>query len=380
MTSHVSLGLMAGLPEYLAANGWDVQVVSSPGPRADALARSADVTVHRIDMSRDPSLLKDVRALAAWVRLVRTVRPDVTSVGTPKAGLLGGVAAWLMRVPKRVYLLRGLRYETSAGFARHFLKALERIACGCASEVVAVSGSLKGVAIADGIVPAEKVVVIGSGSSNGVDVDRFATSTDERLAAKAKRWGADAHVPVVGYIGRIHPDKGLDLLADAAAMLAARGVPGRLLVVGSSDSESGEELRRRLRESGFTVEFTGSVDDVAPLLKVMDVLCLPTKREGFPNVVLEAAAAGIPTVATAATGIPDAIVDGVTGLVLGSRDADELVDMIGSLLLDDSRRTALGSAARQFVVERFSRNQVWENYAGYYGTGIQLTSRNEVRK
>jgi len=73
-------------------------------------------------------------------------------------------------------------------------------------------------------------------------------------------------------------------------------------------------------------------------------------------------------------------VDGVTGLVLGSRDADELVDMIGSLLLDDSRRTALGSAARQFVVERFSRNQVWENYAGYYGTGIQLTSRNEVRK
>ena len=113
VTVDLSLRLMAGFPQYLAERGWDVHVVSSPGARLDALAGVDGVTVHALTMAREPSPVSDLRSLIAWMRLLRRLRPDVVSVGTPKAGLLGGIAARLTRVPGRVYMLRGLRLETS---------------------------------------------------------------------------------------------------------------------------------------------------------------------------------------------------------------------------------------------------------------------------
>lgn len=367
VTADTSLGLLQGFPERLRDEGWDVHVASSPGPKSHRLAATYGVTFHPVEMTRNPSILGDLRALLAWTRLLRSIRPDLTSVGTPKAGLLAGIASLVARVPRRVYVLRGLRYETSTGVARAVLRSLERVACACAHEVHAVSHSLRDLAVADGLAAREKIVVIGRGSSNGVDVARFTVTTGERRAAKAERWPEGPDVPVIGFIGRIHPDKGLDLLADAVELLAREAVPGRLLVVGGSDSDLGEDLQRRLVDSGFDVEFTGAVDDVAPYLRVMDVLCLPTKREGFPNVVLEAAAAGIPTVATLATGVRDAIRDGETGLICPTRQPEELAEPLRTLVESARTRASMGSAARQFVLMNFDREVVQSNLLAYYG-------------
>lgn len=367
VTSDVSISLMTGFPEYLAAQGWDVHVVSSAGPRSQALAARPGVSVHHLDMRRDPAPLDDLKALVRWVRLLRSIKPDVVSVGTPKAGLLGGLAGVLTRVPSRVYMLRGLRYETTEGIKRSVFVALERVSVACAHRVIAVSGSLRDVAIADRLGRARKFHVVGSGSSNGVDVERFATTPVERAAAKAARWPDQPDSPVVGFIGRIHPDKGLDLLADAVEILAQREVPGRLLVVGGSDDPAGEALVRRLQHTGWDVEIVGAVSDVAPMLKVMDVLCLPTKREGFPNVVLEAAAAGIPTVATLATGVPDSIIDGTTGSICKDRDPQELATLLSNLLSNPSLRQAQGDAALKRVTDEFSRESVWQKSDRLYG-------------
>jgi glycosyltransferase involved in cell wall biosynthesis len=370
VTGDGSLVLMQGFPDHLVRRGWDVHVVCSPGPSADALEAGSPVTVHRLPMDRDPAPTRDLAALVSWVRLLRDVRPDVLSVGTPKAGLLGGVAGFLTRVHGRVYLLRGLRYETSTGTARRVLLTTERVACAVAHDAVAVSSSLRTRALDDRLLPAPKISVLGHGSSNGVDLARFATTPAERRAAQAERWPGEPRLPVLGFIGRVHPDKGVDLLADALAELSGRGRTGRLLVVGSPDA-GGDLYEERLRATGFRVEFTGSVPDVVPYLRLMDVLCLPTKREGFPNVVLEAGAAGIPTVATRATGIDDAVVDGRTGLVAASRDPRELADLLESVLCDEDARARMGREAREMVAERFARPAVWERYEAFYRSRLR---------
>ncbi|WP_169796311.1 glycosyltransferase family 4 protein [Sanguibacter suarezii] len=365
---------MTGFPAYLVSQGWDVHVVSAPGPKLQALAEQGGVSVHALEMRRDPAPLDDLRSLISWFRLLRKVRPDVMSVGTPKAGLLGSIAGLLTRVPARVYLLRGLRYETTAGLKRSFLLGLEKLSAACSHKVVAVSESLRKTAVADGVSPPHKMVVIGSGSSNGVDMERFAMTTEERTQAQNDRWPNDVR-PVVGFIGRIHPDKGLDLLADAAEILATDRVAGRLLVVGESDAAEGEALKERLRSSPWEVELVGSTQDIVPFLRLMDVLCLPTLREGFPNVVLEAAAAGIPTVATAATGVVDAVVDGTTGLICADRDPRLLAGHLAWLLGDPGRRTTLGENALSLTGTEFSQLLVWQGAEGFYA---RVTAANQA--
>lgn len=378
VTSDTSLRLMTGFPEYLSDQGWDVHIVSSPGPLSSTLIQSDALTIHTIPMRRVPSLRSDIRALAQWVLLLREVQPDISSLGTPKAGLIGGVASYLTRTPTRVYMLRGLRFETATGIRRAILRRVERISCAAAHEVVAISPSLKSVALNEGIVREQKIVVVGNGSSNGVALVRFATSSEDRRRAQEDRWGSSTK-PVLGYVGRINPDKGVGLLADALKCLARDNVAARLLVVGGADSPESESLRLSLDASGIEVEFVGQVPDVAPFLKLIDVLCLPTKREGFGNVIIEAAAAGIPTVATESTGVTDAIVDGVTGMIVRSRDPERFATAAALLLKNTDLRHELGDAALKRAISNFSQDIVWQNYAAYYRSLLERRSTEAGR-
>ena len=244
-------------------------------------------------------------------------------------------------------------------------RMLERISAGTAHFVVAVSDSLRRVAVADRLAPARKFVVIGAGSSNGVDMERFSTTSQQRTEAQHENQDI---APVIGFIGRIHPDKGLDLLAAATEVLARRGSRGSLLVVGASDSPAGDELRTALEQSSWPVRLIGAQSDVAPALRRMDMLCLPTLREGFPNVVLEAAAAGVPTVATSATGVVDAVVDTKTGVICPDRDPEHLADLLSRLLASSELRGQMGEAARARAEATFARPQVWEKTAAYYAS------------
>jgi hypothetical protein len=142
-TVDVSLTLLKGFPAFLVSRGWDVHVVSSGGPRLSALGEIDGVTVHVIPMRRAPSPFADAIALRAWVRLLRRLQPTVVSLGTPKASLLGLVAARICRVPARQYLLRGLRLHTTRGVLRAVLRISERMAMAMSTDVVAVSASLR---------------------------------------------------------------------------------------------------------------------------------------------------------------------------------------------------------------------------------------------
>ena len=192
-TADVSLDLMRGFPSYLADQGWIVHVVSNGGPRLTALACDTRIRVHALPMARNPHPLSDAIALRRWIRLLRNIRPDAVAVGTPKAGLLSMVAGAYMRVSCRVYILRGLRLETVSRLGSGPLRAAERFAMACSHVVLAVSPSLKTRVVNLRLCSPEKIVVLGSGSSNGVDVDLFsgpvpyATGLDDRPRRSGSR-------------------------------------------------------------------------------------------------------------------------------------------------------------------------------------------------
>ena len=378
VTVSQSLILMRGLPAFLADRGWEVHVVSSAGPEQDALRGIDGVTVHSLAMARNPAPVADLRSLWLWIRLLRSVRPDLVSVGTPKAGLLGGIAGLLARVPRRVYMLRGLRLATASGAGRAVLAAFERMSMATAHTVVSVSPSLRAEVIGLGLTPADKVVVLGSGSSNGVDVDAFGPERfSERDTQELRQTlGLEVEPPVIGFVGRLTADKGLRALAEARRILVDRGIDHQLLLVGQTEATADHEELALLRTSGRPPVETGAVTDPAPYYRLMDLLCLPTLREGFPNVVLEAAASSVPTVTTDATGAVDSVVDGVTGLIVQAGSGASLAEALAALIDDPDARTRMGHASRKRVVQEFDRRTVADRTDLFYRAELARSLRS----
>jgi glycosyltransferase involved in cell wall biosynthesis len=357
--------VMHGQLRWLAGQDVEVHLASSPGHLLDRTAEREGVTAHVLPMRREFSPVADLISLGRWLALLRRLRPDAISCSTPKAGLLAGLAGAVLRVPRRVYVLRGLRYEGERGVRRRLLRTLERLSCAAAHLVVAVSPSLAAEVVRSGVVPRRKVLVIGDGSSNGVDPRRFRPPTlAERAAARAAA-GVPRDAFVIGFVGRLAPDKGLACLEQAFAELRRRLPEARLLLVGEPDSPPCPAARRLPSQPG--VQALGGVDDPLRRYAAFDVLCLPTRREGFPNVVLEAAACGIPAVTTRVTGAVDAVLDGETGRLVPVDDPGSLAQALWSLGRDRALRTGLGEKARQRALRDFGPARIWAGLLAAYG-------------
>lgn len=370
VTADVSLGLMSGFPEYMAGLGWNVHVGTGPGPRSDELRATPGIYIHTIAMERDPAPVRDLRALFGWVRVLRSTCPDVVATGTPKAGLLGIMAAWFLRVPHRVYIVRGLRLETTSGALRRVLATIEKLTFALSTHAIAVSPSLRREVISLGLVGEEKVSTLGLGSSNGVDTNRFRPRDPSGLSIVKLRQslGLTEGVPTIGFIGRLNKDKGLDMLDSAVRMLVANDVEFQLLVVGGAERINGAEPNDF--GPGVRVVYTGHIADTSEYYALIDILCLPTRREGFPNVVLEAAASAVPTVTTNATGAVDSVIDGDTGFIVDKEDPQALADALARLIHDPILRTSLGERARRWTSEEFDQAIVWENTGDYFSSLI----------
>lgn len=361
--------LLRGQLAFMREHGFDVTVVSAPGPALDRVSERERVETIAVPMSReiDPSV--DARSLARLVGEIRRAAPDIVNAGTPKAGLLAMIAARVVGAPIRIYLLRGLRLETAQGVTRRILATTERIASACAHDVVCVSRSLEQRVVDAGYVPRAKACVVGAGSSNGVDVERFSRTpaSSEQGRAKLRELGIPEAAPIIGFIGRLVIDKGVGELLDAFEVVRERAPDARLLLVGGDlGDETGTDALAQRARAIPGVHAVGKVDDVAPFYAVMTVLALPSYREGFPNVVLEAAAMEVPTVGFRSTGIVDAIEDGVTGDVVAQRDVDALAARLTDYLIDSEHARSVGRRARERVERSFSRQAVWRAWLDFY--------------
>jgi len=356
-----SLQFHTGLPELLVQAGWEVHVVSGSGRRIEALRNIEGITAHVIEMAREPSPRRDLLALRQWFRVVRAVRPHVTFIGTPKAALLGNLAARVLRVKKRIYVLHGLRLETVKGPRRTILRAMEKLTVKTAHQVIAVSESLKSLAISEGIAPEAKVVVLGAGSCNGVDISGHErTLSSQEHSAFAASLGVDPSLPVVGFVGRLTRDKGLPELAEALSILNDRGCFVQLLIVGGVDDNSGKLALGALARTGQVVIPVGYREDPVPFYSLMDVLCLPSLREGLPGVILEAMASGVVVAATEATGIVDLVLPGHTGYLAARGSGASLAESLEAALSDGATTESFILNARELIAEKYDRSNVQE--------------------
>jgi len=222
VTSPLSLVLLRGQLRYLQTAGFHPAALSGPGAFAEQMGANDCVPVFTVAMEREVSSLRDLASLIRIWRLLRRLRPSICNAGTPKAALLVMLAAWMARVPCRIYTMRGLRLETASGLQRMILVAAERIACACAHRVICVSPSLRDRAVNMNLVATRKTVVLGSGSSNGVDVDRFVPQPPRiARATEIRRELKLGNGPVIGYIGRFTRDKGIGELTAAFDLVRA---------------------------------------------------------------------------------------------------------------------------------------------------------------
>lgn len=368
VTVAMSTVLFRGQIRRLREEGFRVSLISNPGPQTHE-AEMQGAQVITIPMERDIALFRDLISLWRLWRTLRRIRPNIVNVGTPKAGLLGGLAARLARVPRRVYTLHGLRLETAIGWKRSLLKVVEYVSCHNAQYVCCVSPSVRERAVQLGVLDRKKAYVIGAGSINGIPCEHYQPTPERILQAQEVRsaLGIPASAPVIGFVGRFTRDKGFTELHGAYARLRQLLPDLHLLLVG--DFEEGDPVDPAIREqlqSDAHVHFTGFVPDAAPYYHVMDLLALPTHREGLGLVCLEAQASGVPVVTTTATGAIDSVLDGVTGKLVSPRNEVALAATLQELLGDPLRRQRMGNAGAVWVKQRFQQELIWDALLRYY--------------
>ncbi len=364
-TSPQSLAFFTGHIRYMKAQGFEVHVVSAPGELLSEIGERQNIKVHAIDMARHIAPMSDFAALAKLYRLFTTLKPTLVHANFPKGGLLGVIAARLARVPNVVYGMRGLRFETAEGFRRQLLYSAEALSCGLAHLVICNSFSNRERAINLGLCQEENIRVLAQGSSNGVDAKGRFNPRNQPPTIKQQirhRYQIPGDALVVGFVGRIVRDKGIAELESAWRLLKGRFPNLFLLLVGPVEGHDPVPLMiLDSLKNDPRVRFAGSVRETAPFYAAMDIQVLPSHREGFPNTPLEAAAMELPVVATRVDGCVDAVVDGVTGLLVPSRNPQALAAAIERLILDPELRQQMGQVGRRRVLNDFQPELIWES-------------------
>ncbi len=345
---------------------FEVAVVCNP--RLDDYLPPLDLPVRELALpiSRKIAPWRDLRALVALCQMFRRERFDVVVSVVPKAGLLGMLAAWLLRVPLRVHIFQGEVWASRRGPMRWLLKSLDGLTARLATHVLAVSESEKNFLEQQGVAPAGKVQVLGAGSICGVDTERFYPNAAARTRIRHEL-GIPKSAIVSIFLGRLTTDKGILNLAHAFAQSAAVHPALWLLLVGPDEEGMSDRLSKLVPQAlASRMVIRPFTKEPQQMLAAADFLCLPSYREGFGMAILEAAAVGIPAIGSRIYGITDAIEDGRTGLLVPARNTAALANAMSHWCEDPQARHQCAVAAQERVRTFFEQKQVVDQYVGFF--------------
>lgn len=339
--------------EHMHRSGHETHIVCGRDPQAALPRDLAPHQLHFVDIARPIAPALDVVCFSQLLKLFRRLRPDVVHAHGPKAGLLGMLSATVAAVPARIYSIHGLRHETLRGAKLRLVKRLEGLSASLAHRVICVSPSVQSRALAELPIDSSRTTVLCHGSATGVDAHHLYEPQRHQVAGATLRaaLGIPSTAPVVGYVGRLAFDKGLMELTTAWESLSTAQPRWHLVIVGEADPTDPVDLQALFQMP--RVHVLGHRRELGPIYAALDIVVLPSYREGFPQVLLEAAAMQVPVVATRVTGCVDAVVDGETGVLVYPRDPESLKAGIVDLLSDGARRQSMGEIARARVLRDF---------------------------
>lgn len=345
-----------------------VGVVANAEERGLRSRLGGEVDVYSVPIVRKVSPIRDAAALFELVRLFRRRRFDAIHSVSPKAGLLAMAAGALARIPIRTHTFTGQVWVTRQGAGRWFLKSADRLLAAFATHILVDSPSQREFLLREGVVTAVKSRVLAEGSISGVDLSRFRPCASERRRVREQASVSDGEVLFL-YLGRLTRDKGVLDLARAFSRLA--GEPVRLLFVGPDEEGLQEAILAACGGVAGKVGFVDYTDRPESYMAAADVFCLPSHREGFGTVVIEAGATGVPAIASRIYGVTDSVEDGTTGLLFSVGDVDALETCLRRLTTDRELRQSMGVAARQWVEDRFSQQRVTGAVMEYYASLLE---------
>jgi glycosyltransferase involved in cell wall biosynthesis len=348
----------------LLARGDKVTVVVNAGAGPITVEILGTIEIVDLDITRSISPLRDLLSLFALLRLFRDQRYDIVHSLTPKAGLLAMMAAWLVGIPMRVHTFTGQVWVTRSGAMRWMLRRLDWLLAACASALLVDSASQRYFLVEQKVAAPSRLHVLGAGSVAGVDTSRFAPQRCMRDEVRAAL-GVPVGAVLLLYMGRMHAEKGVLELAKAFTLLAPRHNGLHLLLVGPDEGALQPALallgayRDRVQVVGLTLEPEN-------YMAAADIFCLASYREGFGLSLIEAAASGLPCVASRIYGVTDAVVDGVTGLLVPVKDVDALAAAITLLADQPLLRQQMGANGRLRAEKYFSQDALVDAWLNFY--------------
>lgn len=356
-----TLNFFKGNLSYLSKY-YDVCIISSCRDKLCKIANREGVKYREIPMKRQISLFWDIICLLKFIFLFLKKRPDIVHGNTPKASMLSMVASWITRVPTRIYMCHGLRYQGTKGRFRTFLMFMERLSCGCATEVICVSKGVRDTLVNDGICKNKKAVVVGYGSAAGIDLNYFSPKALKENVLIRQQLGISNDSFVFIFIGRIVADKGINELISTFSKLTREGLNIDLILVGAEERNlnpisdtSLEEIRKNKR-----IHAVGKQSDIRPYLLAVDTMVFPSYREGFGMVLIEAAAMGVPAISSDIIGCNEIIMDGINGKLIPAKNSEALYkEMKWFYEHKDFEVMQMKNKTREMIVNRYEQIRVW---------------------
>lgn len=364
---------LKGQAKFLKQNGYKVYVVSAPGVEIEKLSEEEGFELIPVDFEREISFRQDWHCLKQLIKILKRNKPSIVNAGTPKAGLLLMIAALFAPKTKRIYTLRGLRSETLYGTKKKIVQFTEWLSCNLANKVIVISPSLLDYAIELKILNREKGIVIGKGSSNGVDIKKFFPSEEVDVEAGdfRKRIGLTSEDFVIGYAGRLTKDKGIVELYKGFKLLRKKYSNVKLVLVGPTEKDDPVPYNIiQEMKNDHSVFMPGKILNIVPVFRAFNVLVLFSYREGFGNVALEAAAMGRPVVVSNIPGCRDTVLNGKTGFWVEKGNSKMLSELLGRYIMDPELYEEHSAQGLRRAQEQFPSEVIWNGQLELYNSLI----------
>jgi glycosyltransferase involved in cell wall biosynthesis len=376
--------LLEGQLSYMQ-NYFNVTAVSADKDALQKLGQHINVPTYHIEMSRQITPWKDLKAVFRLYQFLKMEQVSIVHTHTPKAGIVGMMASYFAKVPLRLHTVAGLPLMEAKGAKRNLLNLVEKCTYKFATKVYPNSKGLYDFILSEKLTSQQKLQIIGNASSNGIDTSHFDPNLftiQQNLELRTElNIATDSFVFI--FVGRLVGDKGINELIEAYSQLR-KAFPAKdttLLLVGhfEHDLDSLQKSTLQAIVRNASIISVGYQQDVRPYFAMSDALVFPSYREGFPNVVMQAGAMGLPCIVTDINGCNEIIEHKVNGIIITSKDAVSLTDAMSQLLSSDPTMNLLSSNARKMIVERYERQEVWEDLLQeYQSLLLQLEDQRHV--